>query len=126
MLKKIILPIYLNAHRLLMKLCWNLFVHFPLDRRKIVFSNFNGGGYGDNPKFIAQEFLRRKLGWKLYWTSASNYDLPDGIRPVRPNTIAFAWHMATAGTWVDDTRKLYYFKSVRSSSISRPGMADWG
>ena len=64
MLKKIILPIYLNAHRLLMKLCWNLFVHFPLDRHKIVFSNFNGGGYGDNPKFIAQEFLRRKLGWK--------------------------------------------------------------
>ena len=54
MLKKIILPIYLNAHRLLMKLCWNLFVHFPLDRHKIVFSNFNGGGYGDNPKFIAQ------------------------------------------------------------------------
>lgn len=110
MLKKIILPIYLNAHRLLMKLCWNLFVHFPLDRHKIVFSNFNGGGYGDNPKFIAQEFLRRKLGWKLYWTSASNYDLPDEIRPVRPNTIAFAWHMATAGTWIDDTRKLYYFK----------------
>lgn len=110
MLKKLILPVYLKSHRLLMKLCWNLFIHFPLDREKIVFSNFNGGGYGDNPKFIAQEFLRRNLGWKLYWTSAADYDLPEGIRPVRPNTIAFAWHMATAGTWVDDTRKLYYFR----------------
>lgn len=110
MLKKIILPVYLKSHRLLMKLCWNLFIHFPLDRQKIVFSNFNGGGYGDNPKFIAQEFLRRDLGWKLYWTAAADYDLPKGIRPVRPNTIAFAWHMATAGTWVDDTRKLYYFR----------------
>ena len=110
MIKKLLLPLYLRAHRLMMKICWNLFIHAPLDRRKVVFSNFNGGGYGDNPKFIAQEFLRRKLHWKLYWVSASDYDLPEGIRPVRPNTIAFAWHMATAGTWVDDTRKLYYFK----------------
>ena len=110
MIKKIILPVYLKAHRLFMKLCWNLFVLFPIDRKKIVFSNFNGGGYGDNPKFIAQEFLRRNDGWKLYWTAAADYDLPSGIHPVRPNTAAFAWHMATAGTWVDDTRKLYYFK----------------
>lgn len=110
MLKKLILPIYLQSHRLLMKICWNLFIHFPLDRKKIVFSNFNGGGFGDNPSFIAREFLRRKAGWKLYWTAADDYDLPEGIRPVHPNTIAFAWHMATAGTWVDDTRKLYYFK----------------
>lgn len=109
-MKKLILPIYLSLHRIMMKICWNLFVLFPLDREKIVFSNFNGGGYGDNPKFIAQEFLRRDLSWKLYWVSASDYDLPKGILPVRPNTIAFAYHMATAGTWVDDTRKLYYFK----------------
>ena len=94
----------------MMKICWNIFIHFPLDRKKVVFSNFNGGGYGDNPKFIAQEFLKRNLGWKLYWVSASNYDLPQGLTPVRPNTIAFARHMATAGTWIDDTRKLYYFK----------------
>jgi len=109
-MKSIILPIYLWLHRVMMKICWNLFIHFPLDRQKVVFSNFNGGGYGDNPKFIAQEFLKRNLGWKLYWVSASDYDLPKGLRPVRPNTVAFAWHMATAGTWVDDTRKLYYFK----------------
>lgn len=109
-MKKLILPIYLGLHRFLMKLCWNLFVLFPLDREKIVFSNFNGGGYGDNPKFIAQEFLKRGLSRKLYWVSASDYNLPEGILPLRPNTAAFAFHMATAGTWVDDTRKLYYFK----------------
>ena len=69
-IKKLILPVYLWAHRLMMKICWNIFIHFPLDRKKVVFSNFNGGGYGDNPKFIAQEFLKRNLGWKLYWVSA--------------------------------------------------------
>ena len=106
MIKKLILPVYLWAHRLMMKICWNIFIHFPLDRKKVVFSNFNGGGYGDNPKFIAQEFLKRNLGWKLYWVSASNYDLPQGLTPVRPNTIAFARHMSTAGTRIYDTRKL--------------------
>ncbi|MCI8860901.1 MAG: hypothetical protein HFI20_00265 [Lachnospiraceae bacterium] len=109
-MKKFILPVYLALHRLYMKICWNLFVFLPLDRRKIIFSNFNGGGYGDNPKFIAQEFLKRGLDLKLYWVSASDYNLPKGILPLRPNTAAFAFHMATAGTWVDDTRKLYYFK----------------
>ena len=110
MIKKIILPVYLKAHRLFMRLCWNLFVLFPLDRKKIVFSNFNGGGYGDNPKFIAQEFLRRKnYGWSLL-DGCRRLRSPPCIHPVRPNTAAFAWHMATAGTWVDDTRKLYYFK----------------
>lgn len=109
-MKKFILPVYLALHRLYMKICWNLFVFLPLDRKKIIFSNFNGGGYGDNPKFIAQEFLKRGLDLKLYWVSASDYNLPKGILPLRPNTTAFAFHMATAGTWVDDTRKLYYFK----------------
>ena len=46
MIKKLLLPLYLRAHRLMMKICWNLFIHAPLDRRKVVFSNFNGGGYG--------------------------------------------------------------------------------
>jgi len=109
-MKKFFLPIYLQLHRIMMKICWQLFVLFPLDRKKVVFSNFNGGGYGDNPKFIAQEFLKRGLDWKLYWVSAADYKLPQGILPVKPNTLAFAFHMATAGTWVDNTRKLYYFK----------------
>jgi len=102
-LKKLILPIYLWMYRLMMKICWNIFIHFPIDHKKIVYSNFNGGCYGGNTKYIAQEFLKRGLDWKYYWVAASDYDLPKEIRPVRPNTPAFAWHMATAGVWVDNT-----------------------
>lgn len=110
-MKKLILPIYLALHKFFIKLCWNLFVHLPLDKKKVVFSNFNGGGYGDNPKFIAEELRKRNLGFKLYWVAASpDYVFPTGIRPVKPNSAAFAYHMATAAFWVDNTRKLYYFK----------------
>lgn len=110
-MKKCILPLYLKLHRLWIWLCWRLFTHFPLEKKKVVFSNFNGGGYGDNPKFIAEEFLRRGLNYKLYWVAASrDYVFPSGIRPVRPNTASFVYHMATAGYWIDNTRKLYDFK----------------
>ena len=110
-MKKLILPLYLRLHRLWIQLCWRLFTHFPLEKKKVVFSNFNGGGYGDNPKFIAEEFLRRKLSYKLYWVAASrDYVFPKGIRPVRPNTASFVYHMATAGFWIDNTRKLYAFQ----------------
>ena len=109
-MKKLLLPIYLWLHRTLLKICWNVFSLFPLNPQKAVFSNFNGGVFGDNPKYIVEEFLRRGLDWKLYWTSASDYKLPKGVLPVRPNTVAFVWHMSTASTWVDNTRKLYYVK----------------
>lgn len=105
-----LLKMWLSLHKAFIRLLWQLFSLFPTNPRKAVFSNFNGGGFGDNPKFIAQELLRRKPGWKLYWVSASNYELPEGLRPLRPNSAAFVWHMTTAGTWIDNTRKLYYFK----------------
>ncbi|MEI3525738.1 MAG: hypothetical protein V8Q27_06095 [Eubacteriales bacterium] len=68
----------------------------------MVFSNFNGGGYGDNPQFIAQEFLRRNLDWKLYWVAEGHYDLPAGLTPVRPNTGGF--RLAYGHGWNLDRR----------------------
>ena len=54
--------VYMNFHEVLMHLAWQLFVHFPLKTKKVVFGNFYGGGFGDNPKFIAEELLKRDLG----------------------------------------------------------------
>ena len=39
---------------------------FPIDRKKIVVSNFRGKGYGDNPKYIIENLRKRKeryTGW---------------------------------------------------------------
>ena len=38
-----------------------------IQKNKIVFNNFNGKGYGCNPKYIAQEIIRQKLPYKLVW-----------------------------------------------------------
>ena len=39
----------------------------PIKRDKIVFCNFSGRGYGDNPKYIAEEIHKRKLNVDMVW-----------------------------------------------------------
>ena len=59
--------IYMKIHEMFMHFAWHLFVRFPLKTKKVVFGNFYGGGFGDNPKFIAEELLKRDLGFEMYW-----------------------------------------------------------
>ncbi|WP_171339065.1 CDP-glycerol glycerophosphotransferase family protein, partial [Acinetobacter baumannii] len=39
----------------------------PLNKRKVVFDNFGGRGYGDNPKYIADELLKQDENLDLVW-----------------------------------------------------------
>ena len=104
-----------QIHQLYLKLCWQIFVRLPLKERKVIFCNFYGGGFGDNPKFIAEEMIRRNLGFEMYWVCAHpEMVFPAPIRSVKPNSTAFAYHMATAKFLVENTRRQYYF-------IKRPG-----
>lgn len=113
-MKNHVLSVYLFCHRLMIHLCWLFFSVFPVNRKKIIFSNFNGGGYGDNPKFIAELLLQRKTACCIYWVSANPGDrFPNAVRRVRPNTPSFVYHMSTAGIWVDNTRKLYEFRKKK-------------
>ena len=104
-----LLKLYLTLHKTLIWFCWQIFSLCPVQKDKIVLSNFNGNGFGDNPRYIAEEILRQKLPYRLYWVS----ERPDPAFPgqlflVRPNTPAFVYHMSPASVWIDNTRKLYY------------------
>ena len=81
---------------------------FPIDKNKIVFSNFNGKGYGDNPKYIAEELLKR--GWgNLYWLSKENdQNYPEKIKVLKYGSLISFYHIATACLWVDNNRKEPY------------------
>ena len=87
------------------RIAYRLLWVFPIDKYKIVFSNFNGKGYGDSPKYIAEEFVKRD--WqKLYWLSTnSSIQLPLGIKPLRKGSLKAYYHIATAKIWVDNNRK---------------------
>ncbi len=86
---------------------------FKVDKRKLVFWTFEGsGGYGDSPKYIAEEILKRNKEngkqYRIYWlmTDISQY-MPPEIVKVHDTMWNRAYHMATAGWWVGNSRTFY-------------------
>lgn len=113
----ILAGIYPRIHKIYIWLVWQICYLLPVEHNKIVFSNFNGGGFGDNTRYIAEECIRRKIPYKMYWVCEKpGCTFPPELTIIRPNTAAFVYHMATAGVWVDNTRKLYYFKKKKSQT----------
>ena len=57
----------------------------PVQKNKIVVTNFYGRGYGDNLKPIVAELLRRGGGLDIVWLTADEgaaKSLPAGVRAV--------------------------------------------
>ena len=67
-----------------------------IDNHKIVLINFNGKGYGGNPKYIAEE-LAKDDQYKLVWlVDKSEYKLPNYIKKVKIKTISSLYELETA------------------------------
>lgn len=88
-------------------------------QRKIVFVNFEGRGYGDSPKYIADEILRQSLPYDLVWLV---YDMkesfPVGIRTVKYYSFKSRYELATARIIISNTKvRLPYLKKKRQYYI---------
>lgn len=82
-----------------------LMYYLPVNSKKIVFDNFGGRGYGDDPKYIAEELRKGYPELKLIWlTSKMNIELPKEIKPVKYGTIRAAYHLSTARIWIDNIK----------------------
>ena len=57
------IPIKIDRTKYFQNKCKNL----KIQKNKIVFNNFQGSLYGCNPKYIAEEIIRRKLPYDIYW-----------------------------------------------------------
>lgn len=81
------------------------FAFFPIQENKIVFDNFVGRGYGDNPKYIAEEIFKRNLPYAIVWLVRDmNADMPHGIQKVRYGSLAAFKELATAHMWISNVR----------------------
>jgi CDP-glycerol glycerophosphotransferase len=95
-----------------------LFRIFPIKKNKIFIQNFNGKGYGDNPKYIVEEILRQSLSYDLVWAvkkpSTNDWPpimasyFPSKVRIVPYKTIRAIYEEVTAKIWIDNCRKQYY------------------
>ncbi len=83
-----------------------LFKLLPLNKKRIVFINFNGNGYGDNPKYIAEELANRRERLELIWLvrEKNKYKFPTYIKPVNMKSIKRYYYLSTAKVIVNNAR----------------------
>lgn len=92
-------------YRLGRRAAFNIVTLLPVDSNKVIFDNFGGRGYGDDPKYIAEELRVRCPELKLIWLT-SNMDeiFPEGIKKVKYGTVRAAYHWATSKVWIDNIK----------------------
>ena len=82
------------------------YAEYPLDNKKVIFYR-SGGGYGDNPKAIAEylhlNFPDIKLVWACSDSKVYRDSIPSFVTPVVFETESFFKELSTAGAWVCST-----------------------
>lgn len=100
----------LIAKRLLRWL-WPVLFLFPIDKSKIVVVSFHGRGFSDHAKYVIASLLVARPDLNVYWAiSDPRYaqGLPASVHTVKYRSMAYAYHLATAGLWIDNSRKGAY------------------
>ena len=100
----------IRINNIIKAIAYRLFCLYPINKNKIIFNNFLGNGYGDNPKYIARELLK-KGKYDLVWACRENQNktLPNGIRPSN-EWFRYLKEFATAKVWVSNIRLPRYIK----------------
>lgn len=97
---------------------------FPIQPYKVAMWTMEGkGGYGDSPKYIAEEMIRRNVisdkKFNIIWLTDGRFyaladkEFPDYIKVVRSTLWNRAYQLSTAGFWVGNTRTDYGTKKRR-------------
>lgn len=110
--------VHIFIYRILRGIAVKIFSFMSLQKNKIVFDNFAGRGYADNPKYIANELLNRNLNLDLVWfLNDMGQVLPSGIRKVKYNSIKSVYEYATAKVIVDNIRNSHLAPKRKRSNI---------
>lgn len=89
-------------------LYWPFMYFCQIKKNKIVFLNFNGRGYGCNPKYICEALRKSGETLDLVWLTKDRKHLPDDVRNVDIKSFRALWEMATAKVWISNNRLPYY------------------
>lgn len=96
------IELWMKLRILLLK---TIFFFFPVKGNKVLFMNFNGRGFGCNPKYIALEILNQDLKYDLVWlVSDLKESFPMGIRKVQCDAVRAFYELATARVIVTNVK----------------------
>lgn len=87
---------------------------FPV-RNKIVFLNFWGRGYGDSPKYIAEEIIRQNLPFEMVWLVYDmSCEIPDRIKKVKYYSLKSRIELATARVIISNVKGGLQFRKKKT------------
>ena len=83
----------------------NFLLSFLPVRKKIIFLNFWGRGYGDNPKYIAEEIIHQGLPYDMVWLVYDmSCEMPSEIRKVKYCSFKSRIELATARVIISNVK----------------------
>ena len=88
-----------------------LYEMLPVQRDKVIFDNYKGGGFGCNCKYVLLEMLRQGIEADYVWVLRDPKDaetLPEKVRVVPYGSEEALEEYATAGVWVNNFQMTYY------------------
>lgn len=104
-----------------------LYYFFSVKKNKIVFINFNGKGYGCNPKYIAEEIIAQKLDYDLVWlVNDMNMELPDQIRKARFRGKDGLYELATAKVIITNVKSELFLMKKKGQYIIQTWHGTYG
>lgn len=110
--------VHIYIYNVLRSIAIKIFEILPIQKNKIIFDNFAGKGYADNPKYIASELLNRKLNLNLVWLlNDMEQVLPSGIRKVKYNSIRALYEYATSKVIIDNVRNSHLMEKKKRTNI---------
>lgn len=99
----------MNLRETAVQALWRLCSMLPMEQNTVLFSSFDGRGYSDSPKAIAQALLDSGADVRLSWlvkSQAEAASLPQGIIPIdRNNKLAMIKAYTTSKVWVNNCRQ---------------------
>lgn len=112
------IPIKFNRLKKYKPICDQL----PVEKNKIVFMNYLGKPYGCNPKYIAEEIIKRKLPFDMVWLGRNIDDdfkksFPEGIRFVKYKSPQCLLEVASAGFWITN---YHFIKLMTQGIVKKP------
>lgn len=110
--------LYWTIYQPLMMLCVKLLYYLPVKNNKIIFFHDFGNGYGDSPKYIAEEIIRRGLKYDMVWATNNDHNnadqYPKQIRRALISRISSVYELATAKVIITTGKYHYNIKKKKA------------
>lgn len=93
----------------MLSMIFRIFRLFPVNKKKIVFSAYEGdGGFCCNPRYIAEELHKKHPDYRMIWLlHDTKKAFPTWITPVKDTTLNMVYQLSTSMVWIDNYRKPY-------------------